>query len=87
MMAPIQMAWQGKSTRDICRQIKDPDRNGGRDLALLHHHFAKDDLVAWGWQPGAGREPAPGSQTLLASWSKLGSIPERSAPDSAPRVT
>jgi hypothetical protein len=65
MMAPIEMAWQGKSIGDICRQIKDPTRNGGRDLALLHDHLAKDDLVAWGWQPGVGREPAPGNQELL----------------------
>jgi len=27
-------------------------------------HFAKDDLVAWAWNPGLGREPAPGSQEL-----------------------
>ena len=53
MVAPIEMAWEGKSIGEICRQIKDPARNGGRDLALLHEHLAHDDLVAWGWQPGA----------------------------------
>lgn len=65
IMAPIEMAWQGKSIGAICQQLKDPERNGGRDLALLHEHLAHDDLVAWGWQPGVGREPAPGSQALL----------------------
>jgi hypothetical protein len=35
MTAPIEMAWEGKSVGEICRQIKDPDRNGGRNLALL----------------------------------------------------
>ena len=65
MTAPIEMAWEGKSVGEICRQIKDPDRNGGRNIALLHEHLAHDDLVAWGWKPGAGREPAPGSQALL----------------------
>jgi hypothetical protein len=65
MMAPIEMAWQGRSIGEICLQLKDRDRNGGRDLALLHEHLAHDELVAWGWQPGAGREPAPGSQALL----------------------
>ena len=30
MAAPIEMAWEGKSVGEICRQIKDPDRNGGR---------------------------------------------------------
>jgi hypothetical protein len=65
MVAPMEMAWEGKSVGEICRQIKDPSRNGGRDLALLHEHLAHDDLVAWGWQPGAGRDPAPGTQALL----------------------
>jgi Cytochrome c554 and c-prime len=65
LMAPIEMAWQGKSMGEICQQLKDRDRNGGRDLALLHEHLAHDDLVGWGWEPGAGREPAPGSQALL----------------------
>jgi len=37
------------------------DAHGGRDLALLQEHIAKNDPVAWGWNPGAGREPAPGS--------------------------
>src|SRR5262249_41717695 len=37
-LAPIEMAWQGKSVGDICRQLKDKTRNGGRDLAMLHEH-------------------------------------------------
>src|SRR5437660_401246 len=40
LMAPIEMAWQGKSMGEICQQLKDRDRNGGRDLALLHEHLA-----------------------------------------------
>jgi hypothetical protein len=64
-LAPIEMAWEGKSVSQICQQLKDPARNGGRTLALLHEHFAKDDLVAWGWAPGEGREPAPGNQQQL----------------------
>jgi len=68
--APIEMAWQGKSVGDICRQIKDPQRNGGRSLELLHEHLAKDDLVAWGWNPGEGREPVPGTQRILGELIK-----------------
>ena len=64
-LAPIEMAWQGKSLSEICRQMKDPARNGGRTLALLQEHLAHDDLVAWGWAPGEGREPAPGTQQQL----------------------
>ena len=76
MAAPIEMAWEGKSVGEICRQIKDPDRNGGRNLALLHEHLAHDDLVAWAWQPGEGRDPAPGSQAplreLVQAWIDTG---------------
>jgi hypothetical protein len=75
-LAPIEMAWEGKTSGEICRQIKDPARNGGRDLALLHEHVAKDDLVAWGWRPGAGRQPAPGSQeqfgAIVQAWIDTG---------------
>ena len=75
-LAPLSMAWQGKSLSEICRQIKDKDRNGGRDLALLQEHVATDELVAWGWSPGAGREPAPGTQAqagqLMQAWIDSG---------------
>jgi hypothetical protein len=75
-VAPLSMAWEGKSLGDICRQLKDTARNGGRDLALLQEHVAKDDLVAWGWSPGIGREPAPGSQQaageLVQAWIDSG---------------
>jgi hypothetical protein len=63
-VAPLSMAWEGRSLGDICRQLKDVNLNGGRDLALLQEHIAKDDLVAWAWNPGEGREPAPGNQEL-----------------------
>ena len=75
-VAPLSMAWDGKSLGDICRQLKDLNLNGGRDLALLQEHIAKDDLVAWGWNPGEGREPAPGNQEaagqLVQAWIESG---------------
>jgi hypothetical protein len=75
-LAPIEMAWQGKSLSGICLQLKDPKRNGGRDLALLHEHAATDNLIAWGWQPGAGRDPVPGTQqqfgALVQAWIDTG---------------
>jgi hypothetical protein len=64
-LAPVEMAWQGKSMSEVCRQMKDPRRNGGRGLELLNEHLAKDDLVAWGWHPGLGRDPVPGTQQAL----------------------
>jgi hypothetical protein len=75
-LAPIEMAWQGKSPDQICRQIKDPAHNGGRSLALLQEHMAKDDLVGWAWHPGAGRRPAPGTQeefgAIISAWINTG---------------
>ena len=75
-VAPKVMAWQTKSLRQICEQIKDPKRNGGKTLAAIHEHMARDSLVGWAWTPGGNREPAPGSQAqlgaLIAAWIEAG---------------
>lgn len=75
-LAPIEMAWAGKSLGEICQQIKDPERNGGKNLEELVHHMSDDSLVGWGWHPGAGRTPAPGTQkefgALIAAWVEAG---------------
>jgi hypothetical protein len=75
-LAPIEMAWVGKSLAQICQQIKDPARNGGKNLAQLHHHMAEDHLVGWAWNPGEGRAPAPGTQArfgeLVKAWIDTG---------------
>ena len=75
-LAPVEMAWQGKSLGAICAQIKDPARNGGRGLAQLHEHMAGDHLVGWAWNPGEGRRPAPGTQAqfgaLVQAWIDTG---------------
>jgi hypothetical protein len=54
-LAPASMAWAGKSLAAICRQIKDPALNGGRDMADLLKHMAEDSLVGWAWAPGGKR--------------------------------
>jgi hypothetical protein len=75
-LAPIEMAWQGKSLGEICVQIKDKSRNGGKDMAALIDHMANDELVGWGWNPGKGRTPAPGTQKqfgeLIKAWADAG---------------
>lgn len=75
-LAPPEMAWVGKTSGQICRQLKDRSRNGNRDLAALQTHMAKDELVGWGWHPGIGRTPAPGTQAqfgeLAAAWIASG---------------
>lgn len=76
LLAPRSMAWHGLSAREVCEQVKDPQRNGGRSLEELVEHVAHDDLVAWGWSPGAGRESAPGTQegfaALVRAWAETG---------------
>ncbi|RYH04587.1 Isoquinoline 1-oxidoreductase subunit [Salipiger sp. IMCC34102] len=64
-LAPIETGWIGLTPAEVCAQLKDPERNGGRTLAELHEHNAEDGLVGWGWEPGAGREPAPGTQEIF----------------------
>jgi starvation-inducible DNA-binding protein len=75
-VAPASMSWQGLTAAQICEQIKDPARNGGRTLAKIHEHLALDTLVGWAWSPGAGRNPAPGTQQqfgqLIAAWIETG---------------
>jgi mono/diheme cytochrome c family protein len=75
-LAPAEQAWQGKTLGQICVQIKDKDRNGGKDMGALIHHMAEDELVGWGWNPGAGRTPAPGTQKqfgeLFKAWAEAG---------------
>lgn len=75
-LAPAEMVWFGKSSAEICAQIKDPARNGGRTLAEIAVHVRDDKLVGWGWAPGSGREPAPGSAEetyqAIEAWSKAG---------------
>lgn len=77
-LAPASMAWAGKTIAEICEQIKDPARNGGRKVEDLIHHIGEDTLVGWAWAPGFGRSPAPGTQrqagALVEAWVKTGAV-------------
>ncbi|MBB5712955.1 Isoquinoline 1-oxidoreductase subunit [Sphingomonas xinjiangensis] len=74
-LAPIEMAWQGETLGEICRQILDPSRSHMSRAQLLHH-MTEDELVGWAWHPGGNREPAPGSQaefgSLISAWLDTG---------------
>ncbi len=81
-MAPVGMAWQQRTLAQICEQVKDPARNGGKTLAQIQEHMAHDSLVGWGWKPGGTREPVPGTQQqfgqLIGAWIETGaSCPAR----------
>lgn len=57
--AHMKMSWLGLAGPALCKVFRDPKTNGGRSLAMLEEHMATDHLVAWGWQPGPGRQLPP----------------------------
>ncbi|QQA41599.1 hypothetical protein [Pelagovum pacificum] len=64
-LAPAEFVWFDRPGAEICAQLRDPDRNGGRDgdglVEHILHDVESDGFIAWGFAPGAGRESAPGS--------------------------
>lgn len=77
-LAPASMGWVGLSSAEICEQLKDPERNGDRTLEEVAHHVGHDSLVGWAWDPGEGREPAPGTwqdfAALTKRWIETGAV-------------
>lgn len=76
-LAPVEMEWFGKTSAEVCAQLKDPERNGGRDWVGIAEHLRDDaahgGFVAWGFDPGGNRQPAPGNvQTHIDDVLKWG---------------
>lgn len=69
------MVFIGLPAADLCATIKDPQRNGGKDLAALLEHVSHDKLVLWGWDPGVGRAPVsvPHADFVAACKTWIGS--------------
>jgi hypothetical protein len=67
-LPPAEMQWFGKTSAEICSQIKDSKFNGGRSIEAIALHISHDKLVHWGWAPGPERAPAPYSPEQLASF-------------------
>lgn len=54
------MVFQGLTAGQLCRQLKDPTKNGGRKTPKeAIHHLEEDPLVHWAWEPGNGRTVPP----------------------------
>ncbi len=66
-LPPVELAWLGASSDDLCGQLRDPERNDGHDLESFVAHLEASPFVAWGFAPGGGREPAPGSLADLVA--------------------
>lgn len=79
-LAPVEFQWIDKTEVEICQQIRDPERNGGRDAADLVDHILHDAVlfgfISWSFDPGPNREPAPGSLQAhledMAAWTAAG---------------
>lgn len=76
-LAPVEMQWFGKSSAEICSQIKHPTPNSKfQTIDKIIEHIENEPLVRWGWAPGPGREPAPYSPAqlvdFLTQWDMAG---------------
>jgi hypothetical protein len=75
--ADHKMPFQGVTAGDLCRQLKDPAKNGGRKTAKeAVAHLASDPLVLWAWSPGNGRSTPPLSHAdflkKMTEWAENG---------------
>ncbi|HEY3130269.1 MAG TPA: hypothetical protein VGL91_12490, partial [Acidobacteriota bacterium] len=55
----MRMVFVGKTPGELCSQLKDPSRNGGKTINQIIEHVTSDKLVGWGWNPGEGRATPP----------------------------
>ncbi|WP_341226145.1 hypothetical protein [uncultured Arcticibacterium sp.] len=51
-LAPLSMAWEGKSRVEIAKIILDKSRNGNKSVKEIEKHLTEDDLVLWAFEPG-----------------------------------
>ncbi len=70
-LAPISMLWQGLSSGDLCRMLKDETRNGGRGGEALIEHMDHEPLVLWGWDPGGDRAAVPMAHDVFVQQMKI----------------
>ncbi len=77
-LAPASMLWEGLSTAELCRMLKDPELNGHRSPEAITEHMETEKLVLWSWNPGGHREPIPISHqefvNLMKVWVSGGSV-------------
>jgi hypothetical protein len=64
------------SPAQLCAVIKNPRATAGKDLQAMLVHIRDDKLVAWGWNPGLGRDPVPVPRDRFVAafqeWMSLG---------------
>lgn len=76
-LPPPELAWLGRTSAEVCAQLRDPDSNGGLESGELADHVQSSPFVRWGFDPGAGRSTPPGGLTdmvaALETWAAAGS--------------
>jgi len=58
-LAPVEAHWFGRTSEQVCEQLRNPETNGNRDMLQIAEHLNHDLILHWAWAPGGGREPAP----------------------------
>lgn len=75
-LPPTELAWLGKSSDEVCAQLRNPETNDGFDMPGLAAHLETSPFVAWGFAPGAGRDTPPGTLdemvVALTLWAAAG---------------
>ena len=75
-LPPVELAWRGKSSVEVCTQLRDPETNDGFDMAELAEHVRTSAFVNYGFKPGPGRASAPRTAEDLAQdleiWAAAG---------------
>jgi len=67
--ADMKMVFQGKTPRQLARQLMDPKQNGNKSKEKLLEH-AHDALVIAGWNMGEGRALPPMShEEFVKAWT------------------
>ena len=69
--ANMKMIFEGKSPRQLAKQLLDPKLNGGKSKADLIKHASEDQLVAGSWNHGEGKSVPPISHAEFARQFKL----------------
>jgi hypothetical protein len=80
--ADMKMVFQGRTPRQLARQLLDPKQNGGKTRAQLIEHVTSDGIVLGGWNPGEGRALPPVNHAefarLFKTWIDKGAyLPAR----------
>jgi hypothetical protein len=69
--ADMKMVFQGRSPRQLAKQLLDPKQNGGKSRQQLIDHITSDGIVLGGWNPGEGRKTPPLSHAEFAKLFKV----------------